>query len=39
MHTAWAQVLMHANNTVMTLDSPYAQRSHITLMIYRRDGG
>ncbi|KAK9840812.1 hypothetical protein WJX81_006676 [Elliptochloris bilobata] len=32
----WVQ--MAANNTVLTLPAPYAQRSHLTLLIFRKDG-
>ncbi|KAK9805733.1 hypothetical protein WJX73_003191 [Symbiochloris irregularis] len=31
-------VLMHVNNTIMTLKAPYVHQSHITLMIYRKEG-
>lgn len=32
----WVQ--MAANNTVLTLPAAYAQRSHLTLLIFRKDG-
>ena len=32
----WVQLA--ANNTVLTLPAPYAQRSHLTLLIFRKDG-
>ena len=32
----WVQ--LGANNTVLTLPAPYAQRSHLTLLIFRKDG-
>jgi hypothetical protein len=31
-------VYLGANNTILTLEAPYAQRSHLTLFIFRRDG-
>ena len=31
-------VYMDANNTILTLPSDYAQKSHLTLFIFRREG-
>eukprot|EP00884_Botryococcus_braunii_P022634 jgi/Botrbrau1/9054/Bobra.0376s0028.1 len=31
-------VYLAANNTILTVEAPYAQRSHLTLFIFRREG-
>ena len=31
-------VHLHANNSIMRLPSDYAQRSHLTLFLFRKDG-
>ena len=31
-------VYLDANNTILTLPSAYAQKSHLTLFIFRREG-
>ena len=31
-------VFMHANNAIHRLASPYAQRSHITMLMFRHEG-
>ncbi|KAK9822723.1 hypothetical protein WJX74_000236 [Apatococcus lobatus] len=31
-------VFLHANNSILQLPSPYARRSHITMLMFRREG-
>eukprot|EP00955_Chlamydomonas_euryale_P049163 354189-Chlamydomonas_euryale.AAC.1 len=31
-------VWIHPNNTILTEPSPYARRSHLSLLIFRKDG-
>ena len=31
-------VFLHANNSILRLPSPYARRSHLTLLMFRREG-
>ena len=31
-------IFMDANNTILTLPSDYAQKSHLTLFIFRKEG-